>query len=149
MTKGRILVVEDENIVAMGIQMMLRNLGYTITGIISSGENAIREVESTFPDLVMIDVMLKGELDGIEISKEIITKFGIPVIYITACPNSKKLERTWNSGCYGFIVKPFDEMDLHSNIEMTLHRHRKKKTNLEKNNSLDKKVELSSFPGKS
>jgi CheY-like chemotaxis protein len=132
MVKGRILVVEDEKIVAMGIQMMLKSLGYTITGIISSGDNAVSKVESTFPDLVLIDIMLKGELDGIEVSKEIITKFGIPVIYITACPNSKKLERTWNSGHCGFIVKPFDEMDLKKGIETALYRQKKEKKNLEK-----------------
>jgi DNA-binding NtrC family response regulator len=79
-----------------------------------------------------MDVMLKGGLDGIGVSKEIITKFDIPVIYITACPNSKKLERTWNSGHYGFIVKPFDEMDLKKSIEVALHRKRMEKKNLEK-----------------
>jgi CheY-like chemotaxis protein len=127
MTKGRILVVEDENIVAMGIKRMLQSSGYTITGVISSGENAISKVESTVPDLVLMDVLLKGELDGIEASKEIITKFGIPVIYITACPNSKNLERTWNSGFYGFIVKPFDEIDLQKGIDFALSKHRAEK----------------------
>lgn len=131
MEKGRILIVEDENIVSMGIQMMLKRLGYTIADVISSGENVINKVESTFPDLVLMDVMLKGELDGIEASKEIITKFGIPVIYIIACPNSKKLKRNWNSGYYEFIIKPFDEMDLKKSIEILLYRQRKEKEKCE------------------
>ncbi len=126
MAEGRILVVEDEHIVAMGIRMMLKNLGYTVTGIVSSGEAAITQAESTLPDLVLMDIMLKGDLDGIEASKEIITRLGIPVIYLTACSDRKVLERIWNTGS-GYIVKPFDEKDLKKGIDLVLVQHRLEK----------------------
>jgi len=119
MVEGRILVVEDEHIVAMGIGVMLKNLGYTVTDIISSGEEAIRKAESTRPDLVLMDIMLKGNLNGIEASKEIISRFGIPVVYLTACSNRELLEQIWNMGS-GCIVKPFDEMDLKKGIDIVL-----------------------------
>ena len=131
MTEGRILIVEDEHIVAMGIKRMLKGLGYTVTGVASSGEDAISKAESTFPDLVLMDIMLKGELDGVEAAKEIIERFDVPVVYLTAYSDSTILERVKKTGPSGYIVKPFDEKDLHSNIEIALHRYRKEKENLE------------------
>lgn len=119
MVEGRILVVEDEHIVAMGIQIMLKNLGHTVTGVASSGEEAISKAESTRPDLVLMDIILKGNLNGIEASKEIITRFGIPVVYLTACSDRKLLEQIWNMGS-GCIVKPFDEKDLEKSIDIVL-----------------------------
>ncbi len=77
MVNGRILVVEDEHIVAMGIQVMLKSLEYTVTGVASSGEDAVSKAESTRSDLVLMDIMLKGNLNGVEASKEIITRFDI------------------------------------------------------------------------
>lgn len=127
MAEGRILIVEDEHIVAMGIKRMLKNLGYTVTGVASSGQDAISKAESTFPDLVLMDIMLKGELDGVEAAKEIKERFEVPVVYLTAYSDSKILERVKETGPSGYIVKPFDEKDLHSNIEIALHRSRKEK----------------------
>ncbi|MDD3247162.1 MAG: response regulator [Methanosarcina sp.] len=131
MTEGRILIVEDEHIVAMGIKRMLKGLGYTVTGVASSGEDAISKAESTFPDLVLMDIMLKGELDGVEAAKEIKERFDVPVVYLTAYSDSNILERVKKTGPFGYIVKPFDEKDLHSNIEIALHRYRKEKENPE------------------
>ncbi len=131
MSEGRILIVEDEHIVAMGIKRMLKGLGYTVTGVASSGEDAISKAESTFPDLVLMDIMLKGELDGVEAAKEIKERFDVPVVYLTAYSDSTILERVKKTGPSGYIVKPFDEKDLHSNIEIALHRYRKEKENLE------------------
>ncbi|AKB78711.1 response regulator receiver [Methanosarcina horonobensis HB-1 = JCM 15518] len=127
MAEGRILIVEDEHIVAMGIKRMLKGLGYTVTGVASSGEDAISKAESTFPDLVLMDIMLKGELDGVEAAKEIKERFDVPVVYLTAYSDSNILERVKKTGPFGYIVKPFDEKDLHSNIEIALHRYRKEK----------------------
>jgi len=132
MVEGKILVVEDEHIVAMGIRIMLRNLGYTVTGVASSGEEAISKTESTQPDLVLMDIMLKGNLDGIEASNEIITRFGIPVVYLTACSDRKILERIWNTGS-GYIAKPFDETDLKKGIDIVLARRRLEKKDVIKN----------------
>jgi len=131
MTDGRILIVEDEHIVAMGIKRMLKGLGYTVTGVASSGEDAISKAESTFPDLVLMDIMLKGELDGVEAAKEIKERFDVPIVYLTAYSDSNILERVKKTGPFGYIVKPFDEKDLHSNIEIALHRYRKEKENPE------------------
>ncbi|MCC4769248.1 response regulator [Methanosarcina sp. DH2] len=141
MAEGRILIVEDEHIVAMGIKRMLKGLGYTVTGVASSGEDAINKTESTFPDLVLMDIMLKGELDGVEAAKEIRERFDVPVVYLTAYSDSSILERVKITGPFGYIVKPFDEKDLHSNIEIALHRYRKEKENPEEGNEEEKQAE--------
>jgi CheY-like chemotaxis protein len=141
MAEGRILIVEDEHIVAMGIKRMLKGLGYTVTGVASSGEDAINKTESTFPDLVLMDIMLKGELDGVEAAKEIKERFDVPVVYLTAYSDSSILERVKITGPFGYIVKPFDEKDLHSNIEIALHRYRKEKENPEEGNKEEKQAE--------
>lgn len=133
MPEGRILIVEDEHIVAMGIKRMLKNLGYTLAGIASSGEDAVNKAESTFPDLVLMDIMLKGEMNGIEAAKEIKARFGIPVVYMTACSESKIVESAWKTGPSGYVVKPFDEKDLKKSIDVALRRHEMEKNELEKN----------------
>jgi CheY-like chemotaxis protein len=129
MAEGRILIVEDEHIVAMGIKRMLKNLGYTVTGVASSGEDAIVKAESTFPDVVLMDIMLKGDMDGVEAAKKIKEKFEIPIVYLTAYSDNKILERAKTTEPLGYIIKPFDEKDLYSNIEVALHRYRKNKEN--------------------
>lgn len=125
--EGRILVVEDEHIVAMGIKKMLKSLGYTVTGIASSGEDAISKAESTFPDVVLMDIMLKGDMDGVEAAMEIKEMFNVPVVYLTAYSDSKVLERAKRTEPFGYIIKPFDEKDLYSSIEVALQRYRKEK----------------------
>jgi AmiR/NasT family two-component response regulator len=132
MVEGRILVVEDEHIVVMGIRRMLKSLGHTITGVASSGEEAISKAETTRPDLVLMDIRLKGNLNGIEASKEIMTRLGIPVIYLTACSDRKLLELIWNMGS-GCIVKPFDEKDLEKGIDIVLSRCGLEKKDVNKN----------------
>ncbi len=129
--EGRILVVEDEHIVAMGIKKMVKSLGYTVTGVASSGEDAISKAESTFPDVVLMDIMLKGDMDGVEAAGEIRERFDIPVVYLTAYSDNKILERAKKTEPFGYIVKPFDEKDLHSSIEIALHRHRTEKEKME------------------
>ncbi|WP_292374234.1 response regulator [Methanosarcina sp. UBA411] len=126
--EGRILVVEDEHIVAMGIKKMLKSLGYTVTGIASSGEDAISKAESTFPDVVLMDIMLKGDMDGVEAAMGIKEMFNIPVVYLTAYSDSKILERAKRTEPFGYIIKPFDEKDLYSSIEVALQRYRKEKS---------------------
>jgi two-component system, response regulator PdtaR len=125
--EGRILVVEDEHIVAMGIKKMLKSLGYTVTGVASSGKDAISKAESTFPDVVLMDIMLKGDMDGVEAAKEIRERFDVPVVYLTAYSDNKVLERAKRTEPFGYIIKPFDEKDLFSSIEVALNRYRKEK----------------------
>jgi FOG: CheY-like receiver len=126
MAEGRILIVEDEYIVAMGIKRMLKSLGYTVTGVALSGEDAISKAELTFPDIILMDIMLKGDIDGIEAAKEIRERFDVPVVYLTAYSDNKILERAERTEPFGYIIKPFDEKDLYSSIEVALQRQRKK-----------------------
>ncbi len=129
MDKTKILVVEDQTIVALNIKNRLRNLGYTVPGSVVSGEEAIREAELTNADLVLMDIMLKGDMDGIEAAKIIKSRFGIPIIYLTACTDFETLERAKLTDPEGYISKPFKEGDLYENIEAALLKSRSKKKN--------------------
>ncbi|MGM0771405.1 MAG: response regulator [Halobacteriota archaeon] len=125
MKEANILVVEDENIVALSIKKKLELMGYSVVGTASSGEDAIIKADLFYPDLVLMDVMLRGEVDGIEAAEHIREKFDIPVIFLTAYTDDKTLERAKMAEPYGYISKPFKEQDLKSNIEMALHKHEK------------------------
>ncbi len=127
MKKAKVLVVEDQNIVALNIRNKLKNLGYTVPGTASTGEEAIRKAELTNADIVLMDIMLKGEMDGIEAAREIKKRLRIPVLYLTAYTDDETLERAKMTEPEGYISKPFKEEDLHSNIEMALHKHRAEK----------------------
>jgi len=125
MKEANILVVEDENIVALSIKKKLELMGYSVVDTASSGEDAVVKADLFYPDLVLMDVMLRGEMDGIEAAKMIREKFDIPVIFLTAYTDDKTLERAKMAEPYGYISKPFKEQDLKSNIEMALHKHEK------------------------
>jgi two-component system, response regulator PdtaR len=124
MGKTKILVVEDQTIVALNIKNRLRNLGYAVAGTVVSGEEAIRETELTNADLVLMDIMLKGNMDGIEAARIIKSRFGIPIIYLTACTDFETLERAKLTDPEGYISKPFKEEDLYKNIEAALLKNR-------------------------
>ncbi|MGB9940128.1 response regulator [Methanosarcina sp.] len=129
MVKTKILVVEDQTIVALNIKSRLKNLGYDVPGTVVSGEEAIREAELTNADLVLMDIMLKGDMDGIEAARIIKSRLGIPVIYLTACTDFETLERAKLTEPEGYISKPFKEEDLCENIEAALLKSRSKKKN--------------------
>jgi CheY-like chemotaxis protein len=129
MDKTKILVVEDQTIVALNIKNRLRNLGYAVPVAVVSGEEAIREAELTNADLVLMDIMLKGDMDGIEAARIIKSRFGIPIIYLTACTDFETLERAKLTDPEGYISKPFKEEDLYENIEAALLKSRSKKKN--------------------
>lgn len=124
MSKKKILVVEDEAIVAKNIQRCLNKLGYTVPSIVATGEDAIKKVEDSPPDLVLMDIELLGEMDGIEAAKLIKSRFDIPVIYLTAYADEKTLERAKITEPFGYITKPFEDRDLHGTIEMALYKHK-------------------------
>ncbi len=124
MKKAKILVVEDQNIVALNIRNKLKNLGYTVPATAATGEEAIRKAELTDADLVLMDIMLKGDMDGISAAQEIKSQFGIPILYLTAYTDEETLGRAKMTEPAGYISKPFKEEDLHSNIEMALHKYR-------------------------
>ena len=121
---ARILIVEDESIVAMEIQDRLKSLGYSVVDAISSGEKAIKKAGEAHPDLVLMDIRLKGKIDGIETAKQIRNRFDIPVIYLTAYADDETLKRARIAEPYGYILKPFEERELRSNIEVALYKHK-------------------------
>lgn len=133
----KILVVEDENIIALNIKKKLKSFGYTVPAIVSTAEDAIKMTEITFPDLILMDVMLKGEMDGVQAIEEIRKKFDIPVIYLTAYSDDEVLERAKLTQPYGYIVKPFKANDLRTNIEIALYRHKMEKSTGKKNDTSD------------
>ena len=126
MAKAKILVVEDEAITAMDIQNRLKELDYDVPAIASSGEGAIKRVEEIEPDLVVMDIILKG-MDGIEAAERIRDRFDIPVVYVTASLDEARLEKTKVTEPYGYIIKPFEDKELRPVIEMALQRHKLEK----------------------
>ena len=123
MSLKKILIVEDESIIAEDISDSLISLGYRITDIVYSGEEAIVSAAEFRPDLVLMDVNLQGEIDGITAAEEISSRFQIPVVYLTAYADEKTLRRVNATKPFGYIVKPFEEKNLHTTIQLALHRH--------------------------
>jgi PAS domain S-box-containing protein len=124
MTHTRVLIVEDQSIIAQDLQARLLNLGYHVAGIAASGEEAIRLAGPARPDLVLMDVRLKGELDGLETADRIRAECHIPIVYIPAHPDDVMPQHGGVTGPYDRILKPFDDAEIHSAIESPLHQHR-------------------------
>jgi CheY-like chemotaxis protein len=124
MANAQVLVVEDASIIAKDIQDMLRRLGYAVPAVVSSGEKAIQKAAETHPDLVLMDIMLKGDMDGVEAAQQIRDRFHIPVVYLTAYADEDILQRAKIAEPFGYILKPFEERELHAAIEMALYRHK-------------------------
>lgn len=122
-----ILVVEDESIVAKDIQVCLKKLGYEVVGVCSSGEDAVEKANETNPDLVMMDIMLKGEMSGIDAAAEIRKEMDIPVIFLTAYTDRDTVDKAKETEPYGYIIKPFKEIDIQTAIEIALYKHSKEK----------------------
>lgn len=122
-----ILVVEDESIVAKDIQVCLRNLGYEVVGVCSKGEDAIETAKEKEPDLVMMDIMLKGEMSGIEAAGAIRKNLDIPIIFLTAYTDRDTVDKAKETEPYGYIIKPFKEIDIQTAIEIALYKHSKEK----------------------
>ncbi len=119
----RVLVVEDEIIVARDIENRLNNLGYAVVGLASTGEEAVRAALEAVPDLVLMDIMLKGDMDGIQAAEQINRELDVPVVYLTAYADETTLERAKITGPFGYIVKPFEQRGLHTTIETALYKH--------------------------
>ena len=127
MANAQILVVEDEGIIAKDIQNTLESLGYAVPAIASSGEEAIKKATETLPDLVLMDIVLTGHMDGVEAAGQIRDRFDIPVVYLTAYADNKTLQRAKITEPYGYILKPFSERELYTTIEMALYKHKMEK----------------------
>lgn len=126
MTASRVLLVEDERIVAMDLQRRLRRLGYDVPAIVTSGEDALQAITlpELSPDVVLMDIHIQGELDGIQTAARIPPELGLPVIYLSAYSDEATLERAKSTRPYGYLVKPFSERELHATIQMVLERAR-------------------------
>ena len=128
MEQERILVVEDEKIIALDLKRRLEKFGYLVVGLASRADEAVELAGNERPDLVLMDIRLKGDMDGIEAAKEINERFNIPVIYLTAHSDDETLKRAKQTDPYGYILKPFEEDDLRTTIELALHRSKMEKT---------------------
>ena len=122
-TRAQILVVEDENIVAKDIEHRLKALGYHVSALASSGEEALKRAQETSPDLVLMDIRLKGAIDGVETAEELRRRFNIPVVYLTAYADANTLQRAKVTEPFGYILKPFEERELYTCIEVALYKH--------------------------
>ena len=125
MSKTKILIVEDESIVAKDIQFSLNKLGYAVCGIASSSDKAIDLAGKEQPDLVLMDIMLKGDINGIDTALKMKELFTVPVIFLTAYADEATLEKAKIAEPYGYIIKPFKEVDLQTTIEVAVYKHGK------------------------
>lgn len=123
----RILIVEDETIVALDLKNTLTILGYDVVGMATSGLQAVEKAKKERPDLVLMDIILKGEMDGIQTARAIRSHLNIPIIFLTACVDEKTLQRAKVTEPFGYLIKPFEERELHSHIEIALYKHRMEK----------------------
>ncbi len=121
MKKVRILIVEDEAIIAMEIESQLQGLGYEVTSIVDTGEKAIQKAEADKPDIMLMDIRIKGEMDGIDTAEVIRNRFGIPVVFSTAYLDEERIERAKITMPFGYVLKPIQERDLKVTIEMALY----------------------------
>lgn len=133
MAATKILVVEDEAIVAESIRIKLKKMGYYVISTASSADEAIRKTGEYLPDMVLMDIVLQGEMDGIEAAGQIHTLFDIPVVYLTAYSDEKTLLRAKITEPFGYIIKPFKERELQVAIEISLFKHDMEKKLKERN----------------
>jgi DNA-binding LytR/AlgR family response regulator len=136
MSDYKILIVEDELLVAADIEESLQSLGYTVIGSVATGRDAIETVERQLPDIILMDIMLKGNMTGIDAANIIRQKHNVPIIYLTANADLATIEKAKVSLPYGYIIKPFTDKDLQTNIEITRFKF---------NNDLKQKMESDQF----
>lgn len=123
----RIFIVEDERIVAEDIRMTLESFGYEVPGIAASRDQALAEIRQTLPDLVLMDIVLKGPGDGVETARLVREQLDIPVVFLTAHADHATLHRAKVTEPFGYILKPFEGHELYSGIEIALYRHQVEK----------------------
>jgi CheY-like chemotaxis protein len=123
---AKILVVEDDAITATAIQEILTVAGYTVVDVVSTGAEAIDRVASLRPDLILMDIRLKGPVDGVSTTQQIRSLYDTPVVYLTALSDDDTLKRVIHSQPYGYIVKPFTEDELCNSVELALRQYRRK-----------------------
>jgi PAS domain S-box-containing protein len=123
MDKKRILVVEDERLIAEDIKRTLNKLGYDVTATVSTGKNALLSIEAERPDLVLMDIVLSGEMNGITVAEKIRNNYRIPVVYLTAYADQSTLDRAKLTEPYGYIIKPFSNREILTIVEIAIFKH--------------------------
>jgi diguanylate cyclase len=126
--KANILIVEDELLIAKNTAKKLHGFGYNVVKIVSTGQAAIDFVSLEQPDLVLMDITIKGKIDGIEAASQIKAISDVPIIFLTAYANDETLDRAAETGCYGYLIKPYKEQELHATVKMTLSKHLEQST---------------------
>jgi PAS domain S-box-containing protein len=137
MSSPQILVVEDEAVVAKNIGKELSELGYGVCGLAACGEDALKIAAETHPDLVLMDIVLNGELDGVETTQKIHEQMDVPVVYMTAYADDHTLERAKKTAPFGYLLKPYEERELHTTIQIALQKHRTERLLRETHDWLD------------
>jgi two-component system cell cycle sensor histidine kinase/response regulator CckA len=127
MTRPQIMVVEDESIVAEDMKAMLEGFGYAVPAVAFSGEDAVKKACDTHPDLVLMDIVLKGQMSGVEAVERIRAHCNIPVVYVTAYADEKTVRRAKVTEPFGYLLKPFDAKELQTAIEIALYKHQMEK----------------------
>jgi two-component system cell cycle sensor histidine kinase/response regulator CckA len=122
-SKLRVLIVEDEAIVAMDLQQRLERLGHHVVGTASTGDAAIRRAEETQPDVTLMDIRLKGQMDGVAAAAEIDRRFDLPVVFLTAHSDTKTVQRATGAEPFGYVLKPVDDRELEIAIAVAKYRH--------------------------
>jgi PAS domain S-box-containing protein len=122
MTSAKIMIVEDEPITAEDLQEALIEMGYTVNAMVSTAADAIREAERTRPDLIIMDIHIRGDIDGVDAARTIRQRFDIPAVYLTAHADAETLSRAKLAEPLGYIIKPFQEPEMQATIEMALHK---------------------------
>ena len=139
MRRRRILIVEDEKIIAEDIKSTLLKFNYEIPEIVASGEIAIKKAEELKPDLILMDIMIEGNINGIEAAKQVYQEFEIPIVFLTAYSDEKILEQAAESSPFGYLIKPFEDRELRATIEMAFYKSKMEKR-LRKNRNFLLKV---------
>jgi PAS domain S-box-containing protein len=130
--KANILIVEDDFVIAKVLAESLQELGYQVAGIVSTGEEAVERSAKVHPDLVLMDIRLRGEMDGIEAGEVISGDLHIPIVYLTAYSDERTVERAKITEPYGYLIKPFTDTELKTTLEMAIYKHRREKREREK-----------------
>jgi CheY-like chemotaxis protein len=125
--KSKILIVEDVSIEAMNFEQSLKSLGYNVVGVTATGEDAIKKVVELKPDLVLMDIILKGDMDGIETATQIKKEFDTAVVYLTAHPEESIVKRAKLTSPYGYLTKPVNKTELKNTIELSLYKYQNEK----------------------
>ena len=139
------MVVEDEVVIALGLQQRLTEMGYDVIGISYSGEEALGKARSLGPDLILMDIMIPGKLDGINVAEIVKSELGIPVVFLTAFSEDKIIERARKAEPFGYILKPFQDRELKASIEVAFYKKEMEKTLQKAHDELDCRVKERTF----